>query len=95
MCLAVPGQITEWLEREPPFSSATIDFGGVRRTISMACVPNAVEGDYVLVHAGIAISCIDPEQASRILSALSELGLDETDESTPSRDDGTLERESP
>ena len=58
MCLAVPGKLIQWIERRPPFSTATVEFGGVRRQINMACLPDATAGDYVLVHAGIAISRI-------------------------------------
>jgi hydrogenase expression/formation protein HypC len=80
MCLAVPGQVVEWLERNPPFSTAAVEFGGVRRRVSMECVPDAKLGDYVLVHAGIAISQIDPEEAAQVLETLQQLDLgDETE----------------
>lgn len=79
MCLAVPGQVVQWNERRPPFSSAAVDFGGVQREINMACVPQAATGDYVLVHAGIAISQIDAAEAERVLATLSELDLDDDD----------------
>ncbi len=81
MCLAVPGQVVEWLERNPPFSTAAVEFGGVRRRVSMECVPDAQLGDYVLVHAGIAISQIDPEEAAQVLETLQQLDLgDETED---------------
>jgi hydrogenase expression/formation protein HypC len=75
MCLAVPGRVIEWLSREGPFGSARVEFGGVRRAVNMACVPEAADGDYVLVHAGIAICLIDADEASRILHTLTELAL--------------------
>lgn len=81
MCLAVPGKLVHWIERRPPFSTATVEFGGVRREVNMACVPEAGAGDYVLVHAGIAISRIDAAEAERVLNTLAELGLD--DETPP------------
>jgi hydrogenase expression/formation protein HypC len=81
MCLAVPGKVVEWVERESPFSAAAVDFGGLRRQVSMVCVPEAVEGDYVLVHAGIAISRIDAAEAERVLATLAELQL--TDDGIP------------
>ena len=77
MCLAVPGQVIEWVVREQPFAAATIQFGGVRRLVNMACVPEAVRGDFVLVHAGIAITRIDPTEAARILQTIAELELTE------------------
>lgn len=84
MCLAVPGQIAEWRERDPLFATAIVDFGGVRRSVSMACVPDAETGDYVLVHAGIAISRIDPDEAAKMLQTLEELDLSELEDAPPS-----------
>lgn len=83
MCLAVPGQILELNDAEPPFASAIVEFGGVRRTVSMSCVPEAGLGDFVMVHAGIAISRVDSEEAARVLETLRELDLDD-----PEIDDG-------
>ena len=78
MCLAVPGQIVEVRNLEPPFTSAVVDFGGVRRDVCMACVPHAAVGDYVMVHAGIAISRVNAEEAARVLRTLRELEMDDT-----------------
>lgn len=77
MCLAVPGQIIERLDDEPPFATAIVQFGGIRRQVSIACVPEAAEGDYVMVHAGIAISQVDAEEAARVLEALEQLELND------------------
>jgi hydrogenase expression/formation protein HypC len=77
MCLAVPGQVVKLRKMEPPFSTAIVDFGGIRREVSTACVPGAVEGDYVLVHAGVAISRIDADEAARVFDVLRELNLTE------------------
>ena len=70
MCLAVPGRIVRWIDRDGLFASAEIEFGGIRRVCHMACVNDAAEGDYVVVHAGVAISRIDEAQARRTLEAL-------------------------
>ena len=77
MCLAIPGLIVELGELQPPFTSATVEFGGVRRRVSLACVPEATKGDYVLVHAGVAISRINAAEAAKLLATLEELDLDE------------------
>jgi hydrogenase expression/formation protein HypC len=82
MCLAVPGKLIQWIERRPPFSTATVEFAGVRRQVNMACLPDAAAGDYVLVHAGIAISRIDAAEAERVLATFAELGLDDEPTST-------------
>ena len=79
MCLAVPGRVVKWLEREPPFAQATVEFAGVRRTVSMDCVLDAAEDDYVLVHAGVAISSLSAHDAQIVLQTLAELGLDDDD----------------
>ncbi|MCA8992478.1 MAG: HypC/HybG/HupF family hydrogenase formation chaperone [Planctomycetaceae bacterium] len=65
MCLAVPGEVVEWLDRDPLFAKALIDFGGVRKPCHMACVTNAEVGDFVIVHAGIAIAKVNTEEALR------------------------------
>jgi hydrogenase expression/formation protein HypC len=77
MCLAVPGQIVEMLDADPPFTAAVVEFAGVRRQVSLACVPEASKGDYVLVHAGVAISRINADEAAKVLAALNELDLNE------------------
>jgi hydrogenase expression/formation protein HypC len=77
MCLAVPGKVVQVTGGDAPFALALVEFGGVRRTVNIACTPDALEGDYVMVHAGIAISRVNAEAAARILEALRELGLDD------------------
>lgn len=76
MCLGVPGQIVNWVDRDPLFATAEIDFGGLRRVCHMACVTDAAEGDYVIVHAGIAISRIDADEAQRVFADLQRLGME-------------------
>jgi hydrogenase expression/formation protein HypC len=56
--------------------TAQVSFGGVLKTVSLACVPEAHVGDYVLVHVGVAISTIDESEAHRVfdyLQAMDEL----------------------
>jgi hydrogenase expression/formation protein HypC len=78
MCLAVPGEVLEITCEEPLTRQGRVRFGGVVREVNLACVPEAVVGDYVLVHVGLAISTVDPEEAQRTLRYLEELGeLDE------------------
>ncbi len=77
MCLAIPGEVVRWLEREAPFSEAEVRFGGVIRKVSMMCVPEVQLGEYVIVHAGIAISKIDAEAAEIMLATISDIDFDE------------------
>jgi hydrogenase expression/formation protein HypC len=74
MCLAVPGKLVRWISREPIFASAELEFDGVRRVCHMACVADADIGDYVIVHAGVAISKVDAAEAARLLDDLARLG---------------------
>jgi hydrogenase expression/formation protein HypC len=70
MCLAVPGQLICWLRREVPFCEAEIDFLGVRRICNLSCVPEAEPGQYVIVHAGVAIAVVDAAAADKWLQDL-------------------------
>jgi hydrogenase expression/formation protein HypC len=76
MCLGVPGRVIEWLDRDPLQARALVEFAGTRRACHMACVPDANEGDYVIVHAGVAISRVDPDEAQRVFELLAKLGDD-------------------
>jgi hydrogenase expression/formation protein HypC len=51
---------------------AVIDVDGVRRECSLLLVEDAHEGDYVIVHAGFAISKIDEAAAKETLALLKE-----------------------
>ena len=65
------------MEREPaelPMPSAVVEFAGVRRSVCVACVPEAEVGDYVIVHAGLAISRLDADEAERLLECLRAMG---------------------
>ncbi len=69
MCLAVPAQILSI-----DGVMAEVEFGNVRRTISLQLLPQAQVGDYVLVHTGFAISIVDPEEAKITLELLRQMG---------------------
>jgi hydrogenase expression/formation protein HypC len=69
MCLAIPTRLIEIR----PGLQAIVELGGIRKEISIALVPDAVVGDYVIVHVGHAIGQIDPEEAERTLRMFGEL----------------------
>ena len=75
MCLGVPGRIVDWLDRDPLFAIAVVEFDGVMLECHMACVPDAKIGDYVIVHAGVAICQVDELEATRTLAELRRLEL--------------------
>lgn len=70
MCLAAPGEILSIDGDDPLLRNARVSFGGVIKQASLAMTPEAGVGDYVLVHAGLAISLIDPEEAAAMLEAI-------------------------
>jgi hydrogenase expression/formation protein HypC len=70
MCLAVPGQIMSIEGADPMFRSGKVSFSGVMKQVNLAYVPEARVGDYVLVHAGFAISLVDEAEARQVFEYL-------------------------
>jgi hydrogenase expression/formation protein HypC len=64
MCLAIPARIEQILDT----GDAIVDFGGVKRPISLALVEGVVVGDYVIVHVGFALQKLDIEEAEQTLA---------------------------
>lgn len=73
MCLAVPGRVETIEGDDPAFRRGRVDFGGVRKDVSLAYTPAVRVGDYVLVHVGFAIEVIDEMQAQRNRRTIAEL----------------------
>ncbi|MDH5740435.1 MAG: HypC/HybG/HupF family hydrogenase formation chaperone [Nitrospira sp.] len=71
MCLAVPGQVLNI--EDDQLRTATVSFGGVTKSVSLALVPEAGVGDYVIVHVGFAISKLDEEAARRTLETYADM----------------------
>lgn len=71
MCLGIPGRIESITGADPLERTARVSFGGVFREVSLVCVPEAKPGDYVIVHAGMAISVLDEAEAQTVLGVLS------------------------
>jgi len=69
MCLAVPGKIT----KKKQGHKALVEVAGLEREISLDLLPDAVEGEYVLIHTGFAIQKIDEADAEETLSLLRDL----------------------
>jgi hydrogenase expression/formation protein HypC len=74
MCLAVPGKVLEIAGEDPAFRHGSVDFAGVRREVSLAFTPEVKPGDYVLVHAGFALTVLNAEEARLTLEDLRQLG---------------------
>jgi hydrogenase expression/formation protein HypC len=85
MCLAIPGQIVEFVDEERQL--AKVDVSGVRRNVNVSLLggdSDAVEvGDWVLIHVGFAMSKIDEDyarQTRELLERLGEVYVQELDE---------------
>ena len=74
MCLAIPGKIIT-NEMQNGIRVGRVQFGGITRETCLDFVPEAAVGDYVIVHVGFAISCVDREEAERSYEALESMGL--------------------
>lgn len=83
MCLAVPGKIEAIMDDGgDELRRAKVDFGGVKKEVSLAFTPEARQGDYVLVHVGFALSVVDEQEAQKIFESLREMAeLDEAEAS--------------
>jgi len=73
MCLGIPAKILE-IDGSGLLTMGKVDFGGVTREVCLAYVPEAAAGDYVIVHAGFAISRLNEEEALQSLELLAEVG---------------------
>ncbi len=74
MCLAIPGKIIT-SEVHNGVRIGCVQFGGIKRETCLDLVPEASVGDYVLVHVGFAMSCVDREEAERTYEVLESMGL--------------------
>ena len=71
MCLAMPGQVLHI--HDDSLRMATVLFGAITKDVSLAMVPDAGVGDYVVVHVGFAISKLDVAAARESLALLRQL----------------------
>ena len=76
MCLAIPGQVVEWVD--PANQIAKVDVVGVRRNINVSLLAGGNDevkrGDWVLIHVGFAISRVDEEEALATRELLERMG---------------------
>jgi hydrogenase expression/formation protein HypC len=78
MCLGVPGRILSLETSQLGIAMGRVSFGGIVKEVCMAYTPDAVVGEYVIVHVGFAISTIDEAEAVQVFEYLGRIGeLDE------------------
>jgi hydrogenase expression/formation protein HypC len=74
MCLGVPGKVVEMIGESPlGMPMAKVSFGGIIKEACLAYVPEVQVGDYVIVHAGFALSVIDEEEAMEVFEILKQM----------------------
>jgi hydrogenase expression/formation protein HypC len=78
MCLAIPGKVISIQGDDPLQRTGKVNFGGIAKDVSLACVPEAAVGDYVIVHVGMALSIVSEEDANQVFDYLRE--MDELEE---------------
>ena len=84
MCLAIPGKVESITGDDSLTRMGRINFGGVIKEASLAYVPEARVGEYVIVHAGFALSKVDEVEAHQIFEYLKQMEeLDELKEGGP------------
>jgi hydrogenase expression/formation protein HypC len=72
MCLGIPGRVIETY-REHDVLMGKIDFSGVSKRVCLEHVPEVRPGEYVLVHAGFALSHIDEVEAHQVFKFLASM----------------------
>jgi hydrogenase expression/formation protein HypC len=70
MCLAIPARILGLTGN----GMAEVALEGVTKEVSLALLDGVAVGDYVIVHAGFALSRLDPDEAQRTLALFAEAG---------------------
>ena len=74
MCLAIPGQLISIKDHADSLArTGRVNFSGISKDISLAYVPEAKPGDYLIVHAGFALSVLEQEEALASLQAFDDL----------------------
>lgn len=74
MCLAIPGKIVEITSEDTLMRAGKVSFGGIVKEVNLAYVPEAGIGQYVIVHAGFAISTLDEAEAMQVFEYLKQIG---------------------
>ena len=74
MCLGVPGKVVHKEDNELGMTMGTVSFGGIKKEVCLAYVPEVEIGEYVIVHVGFAISKVDEAEAEQVFRMLEEMG---------------------
>ncbi|MDA8323103.1 MAG: HypC/HybG/HupF family hydrogenase formation chaperone [Actinomycetota bacterium] len=74
MCLGIPGRVEQRFEADGALMG-TVDFGGVRKDVCLAYVPDLQVGDWTIVHVGFALTKLDEASAKETLAMMRSVGM--------------------
>ena len=74
MCLGVPGRVVQITRHDIGMQMGRVQFGGIHKEVCLSFLPDIQLGDYVIVHAGFAISQLDEAEAAITLEILRQMG---------------------
>ena len=74
MCLAVPGKVVSTHTNALGMRVGSVSFGGIAKEVYLTLLPDVKVGDWVLVHAGVAINSVDEAEAAATLELLRQVG---------------------
>jgi hydrogenase expression/formation protein HypC len=73
MCLGVPGKVIDVYDDALGITMGKVSFGGISKDVCLAYTPEAQPGEYVVVHAGFAISVVDEQEAMEVFRMLEQM----------------------
>lgn len=73
MCLGVPGKVIDVYNDALGVAMGKVSFSGITKEVCLAYVPEAETGQYVVVHAGFAISVVDEQEAMEVFKMLKQM----------------------
>ncbi len=74
MCLGVPGKVLQITRQGLDMPMGRVQFGGIQKEVCLSFLPEIEVGEYVIVHAGFAISQVDEAEAALTLELLRQMG---------------------
>jgi hydrogenase expression/formation protein HypC len=69
MCLAIPARVT----RVEDSGAGTVNYIGSEVRTNFVLLPGVKAGDWVIIHAGFAISKLSPKEARETLKLIKEM----------------------
>lgn len=73
MCLGVPGKVTDVYVDALGIAMGKVSFSGITKEVCLAYTPEVQPGEYVVVHAGFAISVVDEDEAMEVFKMLEQM----------------------